>query len=55
MIATNAKGSFVSAITLALLKTTGWYPFVDDSYAEPNVWGKGKGCGFLNIDDCDFD
>lgn len=55
MVATDSKGSFVGRITLALLETTGWYPTVDYTYSEVNTWGKGKGCNFLNIDDCDFD
>ena len=46
----------MSKFTLALLDSTGWYTSVNYSFAaEPNPWGKGKGCGFLNIDNCDFD
>lgn len=52
MIASNKKGSFVSRFTLALLNSTGWYPEVDYSYAEPSTWGLNKGCKFLNVDDC---
>ena len=53
MIASNKKGSFVSRFTLALLQSSGWYTSVDYTYAEPSLWGKGQGCGFFNIDDCD--
>lgn len=47
MIATNKKNPLVSLFTLALLNSTGWYTSVDRSFAEPMVWGKGKGCAFL--------
>ena len=53
MIASNKKGSYVSRVSLALLDSTGWYPDVDYSYAEPTVWGKNKKCRFFDIDDCD--
>jgi hypothetical protein len=52
MIASERKGAFVSRFTLALLDDSGWYAGVDYSYAEPSVWGKAKGCSFLNIDNC---
>ena len=42
----------MSVFTLALLQSTGWYPFVNFDYAEPSTWGLGKGCEFLNIDNC---
>ena len=53
MIASGKKSAFVSRFTLALLDSTGWYEGVNYSYAEPSVWGKGKGCNFMNIDVCD--
>lgn len=53
MIATNKKNSVVSRFTLALFNSTGWYSSVNYSLVEPLTWGKGKGCSFLNIDDCD--
>lgn len=49
MIATNKKNSFVSIFTLALLNSTGWYTSVNRTLSEPTVWGKGKGCTFLDI------
>lgn len=55
MIASNKKSSFVSRFTLALLDSTGYYTSVNYTFAQPSVWGKGKGCSFLNIDDCKFD
>lgn len=51
MIAISKKQAFVSRFTLALLDSTGWYD-VNYTYAEPTGWGKGKGCGFLNVDLC---
>ncbi len=55
MIASSKKGAFMSRITLAFLESTGWYTSVNYDYAEPYIWGKGKGCNFLDIDDCDFE
>lgn len=52
MIATNKKNSMVSAFTLALLNSTGWYTSVDINFAQPMTWGKGNGCSFLDIDNC---
>ena len=55
MIASNKKGAYVSRFTLALFQSTGWYPFVNYTFAaEPTTWGKGKGCDFFNIDNCNF-
>ena len=36
----------ISNFTLLLLNGTGWYQ-VNFTYAEPLIWGKGKGCGFI--------
>lgn len=55
MIAVNKKNQYVSPITLALYETTGWYPNVNYDFSEPSEWGKGKGCAFLDIDNCEFD
>lgn len=52
MTATNAKSPFMSRFTLSLLESTGWYPSVNYDYAEPNIFGKGKGCGILDVDYC---
>ena len=52
MTASNSKNTVFSRFTLALLDSTGWYVSVDYSYAEPMMWGKGKGCKMLNISDC---
>lgn len=45
----------MSRFTLALFDSTGWYYDVDYSYADPTLWGKGKGCSFKDIDNCEFD
>jgi hypothetical protein len=47
MTASQLEDFRMSEITLALLESTGWYQ-VDYNMAEPLVWGKGKGCAFLN-------
>lgn len=52
MIASLKKGAYVSRFTLALLDSSGWYESVNYNYSESSVWGKGKGCDFLNIDYC---
>jgi hypothetical protein len=54
MIASNKKNTFMSRFTLALLDSSGFYNFVNYSYADSSAWGKGKGCSFLNIDNCNF-
>lgn len=53
MIASGKKGAYLSRFTLALFESTGWYPNVNYTYAEPSTWGKGKGCSFLSIDNCE--
>lgn len=55
MISSNKKNAYISRFTLALFSSTGWYPTVNYSLAEPITWGKSRGCNFLNIDNCDFD
>lgn len=55
MISSNKKNTYISRLTLAVFNSTGWYPSVNFSLAEPMTWGKNKGCNFLNVDDCDFD
>lgn len=52
MIASNKKGAFMSRFTLALFESTGWYTYVNYDYAEDSQWGKGRGCDFLDIDNC---
>lgn len=54
MIAVGRKGAYFSRVTAALLESTGWYN-VSYNLTEPSVWGKNKGCGFLNPDDCSYD
>lgn len=54
MIAVGRKGTYFSRVTAALLESTGWYN-VSYNLTEPSVWGKNKGCGFLNPDDCGYD
>jgi hypothetical protein len=54
MTASNSKNTILSRITLALLESMGWYVTVNYDYAEGNLWGKGKGCGFLSYDNCSF-
>ena len=36
-----------SRLTLAVLEDSGWYS-VDYSAAEPLLWGRGRGCGFID-------
>lgn len=55
MIASNKKNTYMSRFTLALLESSGFYTSVNYNYAEPSAWGRGKGCGFLNVDDCNYD
>jgi hypothetical protein len=55
MIASNKKNTYMSRFTLALLDSSGFYTSVNYSSAEPSSWGKGKGCSFFNIDDCNYD
>ena len=55
MIASGKKGAFVSRFTLALLESSGWYESVNYTFSESSVWGKNKGCMFMNIDVCEGD
>jgi len=41
------NGRRLSEFTLAVLESTGWY-VPDYSFAEPNHFGAGQGCGFVN-------
>jgi hypothetical protein len=41
------NGARVTEITLGVLEASGWYS-PDYSYAEPNTFGAGQGCGFIN-------
>jgi hypothetical protein len=52
MIASAKVGTYYSRITLALLASTGWYDTVSFNFTEPGIWGKGRGCGFLDVDNC---
>ena len=54
MIASNKKHTYISRFTLSIFNSTGWYPFVNFTLAEPMTWGKAKGCTFLNVDNCNF-
>jgi|JI61114C2RNA_FD_contig_61_2836740_length_1723_multi_2_in_0_out_0_2 hypothetical protein len=54
MTASNSKNTYISRFTLALFETMGWYPTVNYDYAENNLWGKGKGCDFLNLNTCSY-
>ena len=45
----------MSRFTLALFDSAGWYFEVDYSLSDPSLWGKGKGCAFKNIDNCEFE
>ena len=40
--------AILSVFTIALLKDTGFYAKVNEDMAENQLWGKGKGCEFLN-------
>lgn len=53
MIASGKKGAYFSRVTVALLASMGWYNVTYD-YAEPSIWGKNRGCDFLNIDKCTY-
>lgn len=54
MTASNSKNTIISRFTLALFESMGWYVSVDYDFAENNIWGKGRGCGFLTLDNCNF-
>jgi len=41
------NGRRISELTLAVLESSGWY-YPDYSYAEPDNYGAGQGCGFIN-------
>jgi hypothetical protein len=41
------NGRRISEFTLAVLESSGWYS-PDYNYAEPNHYGAGQGCGFVN-------
>lgn len=47
---TVSTDAYYSKFTMALLFDTGWY-IPNWEYAEDILWGKGKGCSFL--DGCD--
>jgi len=47
MTASQINDQRVSALTLALLESTGWYQ-VDYTMADPFYFGQGEGCGFLS-------
>jgi leishmanolysin len=47
MTSGQLNGRRLSEFTLAVLEGTGWYS-PDYSYAEPNHFGAGQGCGFVN-------
>jgi len=47
MIADSYGENYLSNFTLALFEDSGWYK-VDYSKSEDLLWGKNKGCGFLN-------
>lgn len=54
MTASNSKNTILSRFTLALFESMGWYVTVNYDYAESNLWGRGKGCQFLNVSNCGF-
>ena len=39
--------AIVSKFTLAYLKDTNWYAFIDMDYADDISWGKNRGCEFV--------
>ena len=41
--------SVLSVFTIALLKDTGFFTEVNEKMADNQLWGKGKGCDFLNL------
>lgn len=48
MIGDSYGENLISEITLALFEDSGWYK-VDYSQANLFLWGKNKGCGFLDV------
>ena len=52
MIAEVSVEPYISNFTLSFLELTGWYESVNKSFAEPTVWGKKKGCPFLEKSTC---
>ncbi len=36
-----------SKFNVALLRDSGWYAEVDETMADPMIWGKNLGCDFL--------
>lgn len=55
MTAMQNLNGYVSNFTLAALESSGWYSSVDYSWSEPSTYGRGKGCEFMRIDNCDFE
>jgi len=49
MTASETTWSVFSAFTLTFMQSTGWY-IANLNVAEPLAWGKGEGCGFLNVE-----
>ncbi|EGR26877.1 leishmanolysin family protein, putative [Ichthyophthirius multifiliis] len=47
MTGNEVSNSVLSVFTIALLKDTGFYPEVNENMANNILWGKGKGCDFL--------
>jgi hypothetical protein len=54
MIPSAKIGSYYSRVTLAVLASTGWYNTVSYNFTEPAIWGRNKGCSFLNVDNCNY-
>lgn len=44
---------YISRITAALLDSMGWYE-VNYNLTESSNYGKNKGCGFLDPENCQF-
>lgn len=40
--------SYISNMTAAYLKDTGWFTYVNDEFVEDSLYGKNKGCTFYN-------
>ena len=45
-------GSKITKFEISVLKDTNWYAEVNDSNLDTNLWGKDKGCEFVNSSDC---
>jgi hypothetical protein len=55
MIPSAKIGTYYSRMSIAVLASTGWYMMVSYNFTEPSIWGRGKGCNFLDVDNCKYE